>query len=617
LNPHEGGWTNNNNGYCVAAFNEVDYWNSTHSNRKITGMMLYRWDDGDSRWDIWSRPGVQQDLQAAVAQGQTSNGIQLCGGAPPPTPTPGPPSGQNLSQGKSAYASSQYGPSWGPEKAVDGVISSSYKWCSQSQSPTWWYVDLGQICEINTVKVFCESYVGEAAYYNLREYTVRASNTTSVPVSSWLTISSYDSGGGDGAAMVQHDVSGAYRYVGLHITDSGIDNYSRVLEVQVFGDTDPPTFRMEAEDYDAYYDTTSGNSGGAYRSDNVDIEAVQNDDGRYDVGWTAAGEWLDFNLKVAASTYRLYVRHAGTSNGSIHIELDSENVTGSISLPSTGGWQTWTTKDAGTINIGSGPHTLRIYEETAGYNINYLRLVPEGPPQPTNTPAPTNTPVPTSTPAPTNTPSGLLPITEGFQSMPSWSSSHDAGWGSAASWSIQSGGQSGNYLQASRSSQGSSAKALVYDVPTNTDITISIYMRCPSFGGGYWMESAYRLGNHTAQDFDENSSAWTMIKKFDSYGGQNGNGNTWTQYQKEVNTGSNSQISIGFKLGSSGGGGPTVGWDTLVIDESQQFGFETLPKRDFIGWAPGDEAHPGLTGVSRACGIVEATERQCEVLSQG
>ncbi|NIM50724.1 MAG: hypothetical protein GTO22_15980, partial [Gemmatimonadales bacterium] len=92
--------------------------------------------------------------------------------------------------------------------------------------------------------------------------------------------------------------------------------------------------------------------------------------------------------------------------------------------------------------------------------------------------------------------------------------------------------------------------------------TISIYMRCPSFGGTYWAECAYRLGSHTAQDFDENSGAWTMIKKF-SNDGDNGNGNQWVQYSKNFNSGSNTQISVGYKLGSWGGGGPTVGWDTL------------------------------------------------------
>jgi len=105
----------------------------------------------------------------------------------------------------------------------------------------------------------------------------------------------------------------------------------------------------------------------------------------------------------------------------------------------------------------------------------------------------------------------------------------------------------------------------VYNVPSYTTITISVKMRCPSMSN-YWMESGYRLGSHSAQDFDQNSGAWTMIKKFDSYGGQNGNGNTWTNYSVQVNTGSSTQISIGYKLGSSGNGTSSVGWDTMKIE---------------------------------------------------
>ena len=163
--------------------------------------------------------------------------------------------------------------------------------------------------------------------------------------------------------------------------------------------------------------------------------------------------------------------------------------------------------------------------------------------------------------------SGTL-VTENFEVMPSWSSSFDASWGSAATWSIVSGGQSGNFLQAARSAQGSSVKALVYAVPANTNITISGYMKCPSFGGSYWMEFGYRLGSYSAQDFDVNSGSWTLIKKFANSGYDNGNGNTWTKYSATVNTGSSTQVTIGYKLGSSGGAGPTVGWDTFRIDSS-------------------------------------------------
>jgi hypothetical protein len=115
-----------------------------------------------------------------------------------------------------------------------------------------------------------------------------------------------------------------------------------------------------------------------------------------------------------------------------------------------------------------------------------------------------------------------------------------------------------------RGSQGSSAKVNVYNITASTSYTISVWIKCPSSGGTYWVESAYRLGSHSASDFDGNGGAWTMIQKF-ANDGTNGNGNTWVQYSKTFNSGSNTQISVGFKTGSSGGGGPTVQWDTLRV----------------------------------------------------
>ena len=122
-----------------------------------------------------------------------------------------------------------------------------------------------------------------------------------------------------------------------------------------------------------------------------------------------------------------------------------------------------------------------------------------------------------------------------------------------------------NTLQAERASGGSSSKVNVYDVSASTSYTLSVYIRCPSDGGTYWAECAYRLGDNSAQNFDQDSGSWTMVKKFDS-GGTNGNGDVWTLYTANISTGGYTQISVGFKLGSSGGTGPTVQWDTLQIE---------------------------------------------------
>ena len=156
-------------------------------------------------------------------------------------------------------------------------------------------------------------------------------------------------------------------------------------------------------------------------------------------------------------------------------------------------------------------------------------------------------------------------VTEDFETMPSWSSTYNAGWGSAASFSIVSGGQNQLALDAQRSSGGSSVRVKTYTISSSTAYTISVYMKGSSSSNTYWAETAYRLGSHSASDFDNNPGNWTMIKKF-SNSGTNGNSNTWTKYSATFNSGGNTQISVGFKLGSSGGSAPVIAWDTLRVE---------------------------------------------------
>lgn len=151
-----------------------------------------------------------------------------------------------------------------------------------------------------------------------------------------------------------------------------------------------------------------------------------------------------------------------------------------------------------------------------------------------------------------------------FEAMPSWHDTAEAAWGSAGIWSVLAGGQSGNYLQASRSAAGSSARALVFLVPAGRTIDVSAYLRCPSSSAGYWAEFGCRLGSWSADDFDANPGSWTLVKKF-SPSTQNGNGNAWTRYSAFVNTGSSTVITVAFKLGCSGAGAPSVGWDSLRL----------------------------------------------------
>lgn len=138
--------------------------------------------------------------------------------------------------------------------------------------------------------------------------------------------------------------------------------------------------RIEAEDYNAggegvgYHDTTPGNTGGAYHTDDVDIEACSDSDSSpcYNVGWTAAGEWLAYDVQVAQSgTYTFQARVASRySDKRIAVEIGGQTI--SLAAPRTGAWQTWATVQSAPVKLDAGTYTLRIVSVTGNVNINYV-----------------------------------------------------------------------------------------------------------------------------------------------------------------------------------------------------------------------------------------------------
>ena len=137
---------------------------------------------------------------------------------------------------------------------------------------------------------------------------------------------------------------------------------------------------IEAEDYDlggllqGYWDEGMTNEGGEYRPDQgVDIEVAS--EGGYNVGWIREGEWLEYTVDVdCAGPYAFGARVASQSTGgTFHMEIDGVDATGSIIIPSTGGWQSWTTVTA-LMNFDSpGEHLVRFVNDSPdshGYNLN-------------------------------------------------------------------------------------------------------------------------------------------------------------------------------------------------------------------------------------------------------
>ncbi len=161
---------------------------------------------------------------------------------------------------------------------------------------------------------------------------------------------------------------------------------------------------VQAENYDtggegvAYYDTTAGNSGNQYRSDDVDIESTTDTGGGYDVGWIANGEWLEYTVNVTGGTYDIEARVASADSnpGDLRVLLNGVPL-GVFNVPGTGGWQNWQTLKLTNVSAAGGNNQILRLEVVNGglFNVNWIKFTASSP---AATPTPI-APTPTS-PAP-------------------------------------------------------------------------------------------------------------------------------------------------------------------------------------------------------------------------
>lgn len=180
-------------------------------------------------------------------------------------------------------------------------------------------------------------------------------------------------------------VQGVYTFQ-LKVTDNKGTSATDVVQVTVNGTTNTPYSgtplpipgTIEIEDYDnggqnlAYYDATTGNSGGAYRpSEAVDLQTAT--EGTAFKGWTNDNEWTKYTVNVAAAgTYTLVARVSTFSSiAACRVEMDGVTIA-NISVPSTGGYQNWQNVTISNIPLTAGIKVMRFYVVVGGFNITRL-----------------------------------------------------------------------------------------------------------------------------------------------------------------------------------------------------------------------------------------------------
>jgi hypothetical protein len=254
------------------------------------------------------------------------------------------------------------------------------------------YTNAGEWLEYTVNVASAGTYTLEARaysnYYNTQFHVefngVNKSGTINVPrtsgLNTWQTI------------RVDNVVLSAGQQVMRVYFDSAYTNLNNV-RFSLAGSTPtppPPTGgilpgKIEAENYRAggegvgYHETTATNYGGKLgRTDGVDIDATTDSGGGYYVGWTAAGEWLAYDINAASAGTYTFTLRVGTAMNSqtLHLELDGQNVSGTRAVPNTGSWYTFGYLSVTGINIPAGTHVLKVVFDTGSTNFNYINVNP-------------------------------------------------------------------------------------------------------------------------------------------------------------------------------------------------------------------------------------------------
>jgi hypothetical protein len=151
----------------------------------------------------------------------------------------------------------------------------------------------------------------------------------------------------------------------LTVTDNfGLTAYSDVpvnVEPASSG-TSPIPGQIESESYNSM----SG----------VATQPTSDAGGGLNVGWIDSGDWMNYNVNVAAAGGYIVSFRIATPNTGAALQLRQADgtVLATLSIPNTGSFQTWQTIST-TVTLAAGSQTLSLYSTSAAeWNINWMQF---------------------------------------------------------------------------------------------------------------------------------------------------------------------------------------------------------------------------------------------------
>jgi hypothetical protein len=144
------------------------------------------------------------------------------------------------------------------------------------------------------------------------------------------------------------------------LVDNGINDYISSVKVRTKSAAFSTTIQAE------HYNTMSG----------VQTETTTDAGGGLNVGWIDTGDWMSYHSInfPTSGTYTVEYRVASVGGGRLSLDLNGGAIVlGTLTVPATGGWQTWQTISH-TVNVNAGTYNLGVYAQAGGWNFNWLRI---------------------------------------------------------------------------------------------------------------------------------------------------------------------------------------------------------------------------------------------------
>lgn len=215
----------------------------------------------------------------------------------------------------------------------------------------------------------------------LREWNMGSCYWPGLRDNDWYSMTT-KTGTGANINLTLNNQSGLDR---VHYAWGGVDKLRRPYKGITH--TIPGTIQMEEFDEGGNGISYSDNSPGSavspvvnFRTDeDVDIQTCTDAGGGYNVVYTKAGEWLEYTVNVAtAGNYDIAFRMACNGTGrTLSLSVNGTALGTTLSVPNTGGWQTWGTAFLRNLPLKAGLQVLRL---TVGavddVNLNYISFTP-------------------------------------------------------------------------------------------------------------------------------------------------------------------------------------------------------------------------------------------------